>query len=200
MSFLTHRFIVVSKMLANTWQKFCTEAETPLLVACVCVCVVLCCVVMRPKAGLIVGKQTCGSFNLLYTTIRPIIGLASREYKHRMLATADTTAISALCLVQWPGPSRTPFHRCTFYFKSEIRIRNIKHDGESVLYSTDVWGRQQATLTAAPHSVYCVIPIALWQVWYQHFTLCIYIYSRETVFTVDSIEAVTRRWCPCRQV
>ena len=58
---------------------------------------------------------------------------------------------------------------------------------ESVLYSTDVWGRQQATLTAAPHSVYCVIPIALWQVWYQHFTLCIYIYSRDTVFTVDSI-------------
>ena len=97
MSFLTHRFIVVSKMLANTWQKLCTEAETPLLVACVCV---LCCVVKRPKAGLIVGKQTCGSFNLLYTTIRPIIGLASREYKHRMLATADTTAISASCLVQ----------------------------------------------------------------------------------------------------
>ena len=53
---------------------------------------------MRPKAGLIVGKQTCGSFNLLYTTIRPIIGLASREYKHRMLATADTTAISASCI------------------------------------------------------------------------------------------------------
>ena len=60
-----------------------------------CLCV-LCCV-MRPKAGLIVGKQTCGSFNLLYTTIRPIIGLASREYKHMMLATADTAAVAASC-------------------------------------------------------------------------------------------------------
>ena len=78
---------------------------------------------MRPKAGLIVGKQTCGSFNLLYTTIRPIIGLASREYKHRMLATADTAAISASCT------DLAPFHRCTFYIKPKLPIRNIAHDG-----------------------------------------------------------------------
>ena len=89
-----------------------------------CLCV-LCCV-MRPKAGLIVGKQTCGSFNLLYTTIRPIIGLASREYKHRMLATADTTAVAASCT-----DLALPIHhfRCTFYIKSKLPIRSIKHDG-----------------------------------------------------------------------
>ena len=76
-----------------SWQN-CAQKQKPLWL--LLVCVVLCCV-MRPKAGLIVGKQTCGSFNLLYTTIRPIIGLASREYKHWMLATADTTAVAASC-------------------------------------------------------------------------------------------------------